>query len=275
MGSRMATNLLKNNHAITVWNRGAEPRKALAEAGAVSPDTLAEAVADADIIFSMLSNPEAVRELFLEDGGGLDQMKKDALWVDSSTVNPSFSREAHKVAESKGIRFIDAPVAGTKPHAENAQLSFFVGGTAENIEPIKPYLDAMGAKSIPFGKVGQGSAFKMLVNIMLAQSMLVFSEAVLLGEALNIDREFLLNVIPGLPVIAPFTKMKVDMIRSGEYDTQFPLELVHKDIHLAAVSAYEAGRPLFLANLSKDIYAQALKAGMGRQDFAAVHEFLK
>ena len=275
MGSRMALNLAKNNYDITTWNRGEAPRKAIAEKGVRTVDTLREAVTEADVVFTMLSNPEAVRELFLTEGSGLDLMKKDALWVDCSTVNPSFSREAHEVATAKGIRFLDAPVAGTKPHAENAQLSFFVGGTADDIAPIKPYLDAMGAKTIPFGKIGQGSAYKMLVNIMLAQSMIVFSETIHLGEALGIDRDLMLNVIPGLPVIAPFTKMKAEMMRSGEYETQFPIELIAKDVHLAAISAYEVDRPLYLANLTKDLYTSAVKAGMGRQDMAAIHEYLK
>ena len=133
----------------------------------------------------------------------------------------------------------------------------------------------MGKKIINIGQAGQGASFKMLVNIMLAQSMVIFSESVLLGEKMGIDREFLLNVIPNLVVSAPFTKFKADMIRSGDYEVQFPLEWMYKDLHLAAQTAYELQQPLYLANLTKEIFAEAGHKGMGRLDFAAIHKFLE
>jgi 3-hydroxyisobutyrate dehydrogenase-like beta-hydroxyacid dehydrogenase len=112
------------------------------------------------------------------------------------------------------------------------------------------------------------------VNIMLAQSMLIFSESILLGEKMGIDKDFLLNVIPNLVVSAPFTKFKAEMVRSGDYEVQFPLEWMQKDLHLAAVTAYELQQPLYLANLTKEIYAAANQSGLGRLDFAAIHKFL-
>lgn len=275
MGSRMAANLLKlEGIDLTVWNRTTAAAKVPQLAKATVASTLTTAVAEADLVFSMLSTPEAVADCFFGEDGALTLMKKDALWVDCSTVNPSFSRRAAEEANKAGIRFFDGPVAGSKPQAEMAQLAFFLGADAETIDPVRPYLEVMGAKVIPFGNVGQGSAFKMIVNMMLAQSMVVFSEAVLLGESLGIEREFLLNVIPGLPVIAPFTKFKVDAIRKDAYDVNFPLELILKDLHLAAVTAYEVGQPLHLANATKELYASANRAGMGRLDFSAIHRLL-
>jgi 3-hydroxyisobutyrate dehydrogenase-like beta-hydroxyacid dehydrogenase len=92
---------------------------------------------------------------------------------------------------------------------------------------------------------------------------------------MGIDKEFLLQALPKAPVIAPFTQFKTDMIRSGSYETMFPLELMHKDLHLAALSAYELNQPLLMANLAKEIYAQANQKGLGRMDFAAVHQYLQ
>ena len=274
MGSRMAANLLKGGADLTVWNRTAAAAGNPQLSGATVATSLVEAVAGADVVFSMLSTPEAVAECFFGETGALAKMQKDALWVDCSTVNPSFSRTAGEHATAAGIRFFDGPVAGSKPQAEGAQLAFFLGANADAVEPIRPFLEMMGAKVIPFGRVGQGSAFKMIVNMMLAQSMVVFSEAVHLGESLGIDREFLLNVIPGLPVIAPFTKFKVDAMRNDEYEVNFPLELILKDLHLAALSAYEVNQPLYLASLTKELYASANQAGMGRLDFGAIHRQL-
>lgn len=275
MGSRMAANLLKSSADLTVYNRTPQAATALGEAGAAVAASLTEAVAGADIVFSMLSTPEVIRTCFMGNQGALQQMKANALWVDCTTVNPSFSREAAAAAEQAGIRFMDAPVAGTKPHAENAELVFFVGAEMDLLEEVKPLLEHMGKKVLRIGNTGQGAAFKMIVNMMLAQSMVVFSEAVLLGERMGIDKEFLLNTVPNLVVSAPFTKFKAEMVRQANYDVQFPLEWMHKDLHLATQTAYELQQPLYLANLSKELFAAANQQGMGRLDFAAIHAFLE
>lgn len=275
MGSRMAANLLKNGVDLTVYNRSTEPTEVLQAQGAKVANSANEAVAGADIVFSMLSTPEVVRYVFLEEGGALSSMTKGAIWADCTTVNPSFSQEALAAAQKHGIRFTDAPVAGTKPHAENAELVFFVGADESLLSTISPYLEYMGKKTIRIGQTGQGASFKMLVNIMLAQSMIIFSEAILLGEKMGIDKDFLLNTIPNLVVSAPFTKFKAEMVRQDAYDVQFPLEWMQKDLHLAAVTAYEHQQPLYLANMAKELFAAASKQGMSRLDFAAIHRYLE
>lgn len=275
MGSRMAANLLKNGVAVTVWNRSPSPMEELKAQGAKTAPSANEAVPEADVVFSMLSNPEAVEQVFLEDGAALSHMKDNAIWVDCSTVNPSFSLRAAQAAAKTGIRFMDAPVAGTKPQAENAELVFFVGAEKGLLEEVQPYLNRMGNKVLHIGETGKGASFKMLVNIMLAQSMAIFSEAVLLGEKMGLSKAFLLNVIPNLAVSAPFTKAKAEMVRKDDYEVQFPLELMHKDLHLAALTAYEMKQPLYLANVAKELYAEASKKGLGRLDFATIHKFLE
>ena len=117
-------------------------------------------------------------------------------------------------------------------------------------------------------------ASKMLVNTLLAQSMLAFAEAMVLGEKLGLPQAFLLDTLPNLFVSAPFTKAKAEMIRAEDYAPQFALELMHKDLHLAALTAYENGQPLFATNAAKEVYAAAGKSGFGQKDFAAVYEFL-
>jgi 3-hydroxyisobutyrate dehydrogenase-like beta-hydroxyacid dehydrogenase len=123
----------------------------------------------------MLSNPEADESVILGTEGAVSKMKNGALWIDSSTVNPSFSIVEKQQADHMGIQFLDAPVAGTLPHAENAQRSFFVGGPKEAIEKAYPYMMIMVQKVLHIGDSGKGAAYKMLVNMMLAQSRIIFS----------------------------------------------------------------------------------------------------
>ena len=115
----------------------------------------------------------------------------------------------------------------------------------------------------------------MLVNMMLAQSMIMFSETILLGEKMGLDKQFLLDTIPNLVVAAPFTKFKAEMIRQDDYKVQFPLEWMYKDLHLATLTAYEHQQPLYLANMAKELFAKATNEGLGRLDFAAVHKVLE
>jgi len=275
MGSRMAQNLSKNNIDLTVYNRTPIKENIFERNDIIIATSLQSAVKDADIVFSMLSTPEAIKEVFFGKTNTLSFMKENAIWVDCSTVNPSFSLMCSKEAKLNNIRFIDAPVAGSKPQAANAELVFFIGGTKKIIKEVEPYFNMMGKKVLQIGAIGKGTSFKMLVNIMLAQSMLIFSEAVLLGEKLGISNDFLLDLLPNLVVSAPFTKFKAGTIKNSNYNVQFPLELMHKDLHLATLTAYEQNQPLFLANLTKELYAQAKKNGMGRLDFSAIHKYLE
>lgn len=274
MGSRMATNLIENGIEITVFNRDKKKALPLREKGAIVADTITEAVIDADIVWTMLSTPQVVKELFYGVEGVLQKMKKGAIWVDSSTVNPSFCLDCSLTAKQVGVNYIDAPVAGSKPQAEDAELVFFLGGDKKEIEVLKPYLEIMGKKHVHIGEAGKGASFKMLVNAMLAQSMLMFSETVLLGEKLGLSTSFLLDVLPDLPVSAPITKVKAKAIREGDYEVQFPLEWMYKDLQLVSTTADECNQPLYLANLTKELFAEAKNQGIGRLDFAAIHQFL-
>lgn len=275
MGTGMASNLAKNKIKLTVYNRTKIDNSSYDSENVTVADSLENAVKDADIVFSMLSTPKAVIEVFFGEKGTLSLMKKHAIWADCSTVNPSFSLEAFKEAKARGIRFLDAPVSGSKIPAQNAELIFFVGGDKATVKEAEPFMNMMGKEVIQVGDTGKGASLKMLVNIMLAQSMLIFAEAVLLGEKMGIDKDFLLDFLPNLPVSAPFTKVKAAAIKNDNYDVQFPLEWMHKDLHLAALTAYEVNQPLYIANLTKEIFAAANKEGMGRMDFSAIFKYLE
>nr|WP_320192056.1 NAD(P)-dependent oxidoreductase [uncultured Desulfobacter sp.] len=275
MGRRMAANLLKNKKALTVFNRSAEPIQKLVAQGAIAANSYRGAVNDADVVFTMLASPEVVETVAFSKKGFLPAMKENAIWVDCSTVNPSFSQKSFLMAKAFGVRFMDAPVSGTKPNAENADLAFIVGAEENDLAVVRPLLKHMGQKIMHVGEPGKGTAFKMLVNSLLAQSMLALSENILLGEKLGFPRNFLLDTLPKMSVCAPFTQAKAEMIRKDNFEVQFPLEWMYKDLHLAALTAYEQDHPLPLANCSKELYAAAKQDGLGRKDFSAIYQFMK
>ena len=276
MGSRMAKNLLEHEGSeLTVFNRSPGAMAPLENAGARAADSAREAVAEAEVVFTMLSSPDVVEKVAFGAKGFIDAMDEDALWIDFSTVNPSYTRECGERARARGLRFLDAPVAGTKMPAETGELTFLLGGQSSDVDEVRPLLEHMGQKILHVGPVGQGSAFKMLVNALLAQNMLVYSETALLGEKLGFSRDFLMDTLPNLPVTAPFLEGKAGLIKEGNYEAQFPLELMLKDLHLLDMTAREHEQPLFLAGLAKAIFGHANNAGHKRDDFAAVFDYLE
>lgn len=274
MGSRMAANLLKNNVELTVFNRSDEPVEKLKVKGAKTADSFSDAVKDADIVFTMLSTPGVVLKVMFGENGCIRAMKKNALWVDCTTVNPSFSKESEKEARRLKIRFMDAPVAGSSPQAESASLTILAGGAKNDFDEVETLLSFMGEKVVHVGEVSKGTALKMLVNTMLGESMLIFSETVSMGEKIGFSKDFLLDTLPDLPVIAPFTKAKAKLIRDENFDARFPLEWMLKDFNLALKTAEENGLKPRMAGLARDIFHEANEKGLSRQDFAAVYQHL-
>ena len=222
----------------------------------------------------MLAHPEAVVSQAVGVDGFLNHLKPGKLWVDCSTVNPSFSREMAAEARARNIQFLDAPVAGTKPQAQNAELVFFVGGESSSLTGCKPYFDLMGHKVVHVGEHGMGTALKVVINLMLASSMASFAEAMVLGEGLGLSQETLFNTLLGGPVAAPFLAMKREKMAQADYEPDFSLRWMQKDMQMATIAAYNADTAVPIANVTKEIYRLAMQDGLGALDFSAIYQYL-
>ncbi len=274
MGSRMATNLAAAGHEVVVWNRTPGKAAMAVAAGAQEANSPAAAAQEADVVISILSTPQAVESTALGGQGFLDAMRPGSLRIDSSTVNPSFSRRMADEAAARKLRFLDAPVSGSKPQAAAGQLVFYVGGEMADLDEARPLLSVMGRAVYHLGGVGMGASFKMVNNMLAAQNVLAFSETLALGQSLGISLEKLLEIFIGGPMAAPFLAGKVEKITSGDFEADFPLQWMQKDLHLAALTAYEAGIALPLVNLAKEIYMQAAQSGLADADFSAVYAWV-
>jgi 3-hydroxyisobutyrate dehydrogenase/glyoxylate/succinic semialdehyde reductase len=274
MGSRMAANLLRAGHPLVVHNRTRSKADELVASGAVWADTPAGVGRQSTILFTMLARPEAVLETALGPDGFLGRLPAGALWVDCSTVNPSFSRRMAAEARELGSRLVDAPVTGSRLAAQSGELVFMVGGDPADVEECRPYLDVMGKRTVHVGAQGAGASLKIVFNLLVGQSMLAFSEAISLGRSLGLSRETMHDFLIGALPVAPLIAFKRPKIESGTYDADFALELMWKDLHLAAVTAYEQGVPLPSANVAKEIYSMAARSGLSDQDFAAIYRFI-
>jgi len=275
MGSRMARNLQKAGHSLIVYNRTQEKAQELFEHGATLANSVAEVAQKSDVVITMLSTPEIVLEIAEGEKGLLQNLQSNALWINSSTINPSAAKEFGELSKQNDVRYLDAPVAGTKGPAEKGELLFLVGGTTTDLEEATPLLDIMGKKTLHLGDVGAGSAMKMLINQLLGQQMVAFAETLAMGTQMGIAEETLFNVLLATPVVAPVMAAIRPKLENENYDANFPLKWIHKDLHLSSITAYEHQIATPNLNATKEVFAQAKKAGFGDLDFTAVYEFLR
>jgi 3-hydroxyisobutyrate dehydrogenase-like beta-hydroxyacid dehydrogenase len=274
MGSRMAANLQKQGHSLVLFNRTrakAEPLVGSCGRFADSPAKLAEQV---NVLFTMLAHPDAVEHAALGADGFLNYLRPDAIWVDCSSVNPSFSKRMTAEAARRRIHFVDAPVSGSAPIAAEAKLTFWVGANTADLETIRPLLLCMGSRIVHTGGHGTGTSMKMVINLLLGNAMAAFAEAMALGEGLGLSQKLLYDSLLGTPAVAPFLASKREKIDNRDYEAEFPLRWMQKDMHLATMSAYQAGVAMPVTNVAKEMYRLAMRDGHATEDFSAIYEFL-
>lgn len=275
MGSRMAANLQKYGHSLVLHNRTPQKAQPLLAKGAEWADSPAELASKVEVLFTMLAHPNAVKEAALGENGFLPHLAPGRLWVDSSTVDPSFSRSMAAEAQTRRIRFLGAPVTGSKEVAAAGKLVFWLGGESDDVQACRPLLECLGSRIVHAGGQGMGAALKMVMNQLLGTVMAAFAEGLVLGQSLGLSRDVLFEALLNGPAAAPLLASKRKRIEGGDYENaDFPLQWLQKDLHLASVSAYESGVAMPLTNVAKEIYRLAIRQGDGEKDFSAICGFL-
>jgi 3-hydroxyisobutyrate dehydrogenase/glyoxylate/succinic semialdehyde reductase len=271
----MAANMQKYGHSLVVYNRTREKAAPLQSRGAAWAHSPAALATQAETIFTMLAHPDAVEAAALGRDGFLSQLKPGQMWIDCSTVNPTFSRKMAAEAQARGIRFLGAPVTGSKEQVAQAKLIFWVGGEAADLEECRPLLECMGNRIVYCGGQGMGASLKMVMNQLLGTVMAAFAEGLVLGESLGLSRRVLFEALLSGPAAAPFLAVKRARIEKGNYEeADFPLRWLQKDLHLASLSAYETGVSMPVTNVAKEIYQFAIRGGDGDKDFSAIYDYL-
>jgi 3-hydroxyisobutyrate dehydrogenase-like beta-hydroxyacid dehydrogenase len=273
MGSRMAANLQKHGYSLVMFNRTRVKAEALLGPCGAFSDSPAKLAQQVDVLFTMLAHSDAVEQVALGANGFLNHLRPNALWVDCSSVNPSFSQKMAAEAARRQIRFVDAPVTGSAPVAAEAKLIFWVGAQEVDLEASRSLLLCMGNKIVHAGGHGMGTSMKMVINLLLGNAMAAFAEAMALGKGLGLSQKVLFDSLLGSPTVAPFLALKREKIEDGNYEAEFPLQWMQKDLHLASVSAYESGVALAVTNVTKEIYRLAMRGGHETNDFSAIYEF--
>lgn len=282
MGSGMCANLCKAGHAVRAFDLSADAVKAAEEKGATPAATIADAVADAEVVVSMLPAGKHVLSVYFGEDGVAAHAPEGILLLDCSTIAVEDAREAARQAEVAGFLMADAPVSGGTAAADAGTLTFMVGGSDKAFAKANPVLDVMGKNIFHAGGSGNGQAAKIANNMLLGISMIGTCEAFNLAEKLGLDAQTFFDIsstasgqcwsmtsycpAPGPVPTAPSNR---------DYQPGFAVAMMLKDLHLAAGAAKAAGADIRLGEMAEKIYEDLDTRGFGGLDFSGVMKDLK
>uniref|UniRef100_A0A8C9T935 3-hydroxyisobutyrate dehydrogenase n=1 Tax=Scleropages formosus TaxID=113540 RepID=A0A8C9T935_SCLFO len=282
MGRPMAMNLLKHGYPLIATDIFPDSCKELQGLGAQILDSPAEVAENADRIITMLPSSPNVIEVYTGPNGILKKVRKGSLLIDSSTIDPSVSKEMAVAAEKMGAVFMDAPVSGGVGAATSGKLTFMVGGVEEEFAATKELLNCMGSNVVYCGQVGTGQSAKICNNMLLAIGMIGTAETMNLGIRLGLDPKLLakiLNMSSGRcwssDTYNPVPGVMEGVPSAKNYQGGFGTTLMAKDLGLAQNTASNTKTPIPLGSLAHQIYRMMCARGYASKDFSSVFQFLR
>jgi len=270
MGSPMAIHLAKAGHEVVGYNRTPEKTRPLVEAGGRAAESIADAVADAEVVCVMVPDSPDVTDVLAGEGGVFDSAKSGTLIIDFSSIRPDVTTELAEQAAARGMRLVDAPVSGGEAGAKNAALSIMVGGEAEDFEAAKPIFDIVGKTVVHVGPSGSGQTVKAANQLIVAANIEALAEAVVFLEAYGVDTTAALEVLGGGLAGSKVLDQKKQNMLDRSFDPGFRIELHHKDLGIVTAAAREAGVVAPLGGLVAQLMASALANGDGGLDHSAL-----
>jgi 3-hydroxyisobutyrate dehydrogenase-like beta-hydroxyacid dehydrogenase len=274
MGGRIAKRLLDAGHTVTGYNRTKSRAQWLLEHGMQWGETPRAVAQAADIVFSMVTDTAALRQVVEGQDGILSGLSQGKVYIDMSTVSPAVSKAfATRVAE-KGAHMLDCPVSGSVITIEQGNLSLMVGGDEAIFERVKPVLLDIGPKINHVGANGQGALMKIAINLNLQVQMMAFCEGLLLAEKGGIPRETALETMRNSVIASPSLKYRTPFILQAPEEAWFNVNMMQKDMLLALELGRELDVSLPTVAVSNEYLTAARAMGLSQEDFAATFKVL-
>jgi 3-hydroxyisobutyrate dehydrogenase-like beta-hydroxyacid dehydrogenase len=270
----MARNLALAGYAVHVFDVDpAATTRAASQAGIMVQTAAREVAARVPVLFTALPNDAIVTETYLGDHGILAGGKAGLVTCDCSTVSPEVTQRIHAVARDKGIVHLDTPMLGSSPQAESGEVFFMVGGDADALRVVQPLLDVIGRLTMHVGASGMGNRIKLLHNALGAVNAVAVAESLALCVRLGVDPRTYYNVVVcqgGGQAYSRYFESRALRVIEGNYTPTFTVDLMHKDVTLAArmAGASLAEMPILRETLTA--YTEARDSGWGAEDFSGV-----
>ncbi|MFJ6986757.1 MULTISPECIES: NAD(P)-dependent oxidoreductase [unclassified Streptomyces] len=274
MGRPIAQNLLKAGHDVTVWNRSPEPGLMLVNAGATAVATPVEAF-QAGIVFSMLSNDEAVTEVLLQPDL-LRDVPAGSVHVNLSTISPALAERAAQLHAEFGVGYVSAPVFGRVPVAETGSLNILAAGDETLIQRVQPLLDIIGAKTWHLGtSPGRANVVKIIGNYLIACAIESMGEAVSVAEGAGVDATQLIELLTATLFPGGVYASYGSLVAGRQYQPPgLTTALGRKDLHLALDEASRHDIVLPFGEVLRDVFERTVTEGRGHDDWAAITELM-
>ncbi|HWG64042.1 MAG TPA: NAD(P)-dependent oxidoreductase [Streptosporangiaceae bacterium] len=270
MGLPMARNLARAGWTMLAWNRSADRAQPLAPDGIRVCATPAQAAAEAGTVLTMLADGEAVTEVMDGPEGAIAAMPQSAIWLQMSTIGEAATERCARLAASRGITFVDAPVLGTREPAEQAKLVILASGPDNARGRVQPVFDVIGRKTIWAGETGAGTRLKLVVNNWILSVLEGGAETIALAEGLRVDPALFFAAIEGGPLDLPFLRTKGKAISERNFEPSFRLTLAAKDARLVSEAAQRHGLDLPLPRVIAQRLAEGATAH-GEEDMSATY----
>lgn len=279
MGTGMAQNVAKAGYKLSVYNRTHARSIPFADQGIEVHTSPANLVKVNDAVIIMVTDPHALQVVLTGKDGILvglrDKPAGNTLIINMSTISPSATEEAAEQISEVGGRFIDAPVSGTVKPAQDGTLIILAAGNKEDLELATPLLESMGKAVIACGHTGQATRMKLVLNLILAGMMQSLAEGLSLAASQGIDGKAVLDAVNGGPLGAGLYQMKGNMMLGDDFQKQFPVDLMFKDLNLVLETAGQAKLPLPMTAAIRETFSAARGMGYGDEDMAAVIKVLR
>jgi 3-hydroxyisobutyrate dehydrogenase len=275
MGSQMTLKLLEKGHTVTGYNRTRSKAQWLVDKGLKlvdSPRAVAESV---DVVFSMVTNSDALAQIADGPNGIVAGLSKGKIWIDMSTASPAKSRALAEKVREKGADMVDAPVSGSVVTVQQGKLSVMVGGRAETFERVKPLLLDLGPKVTHVGENGLALVMKIATNLALPVQILAFTEGVLLAEKSGIKRETAVEVLLNSVLASPMLQYRGPFVLKMPDEAWFNVNMMQKDVQLALELSRQVNVPLPTAALANEYLTAARAMGLAEHDFAIIFKVLE
>lgn len=274
IGAPMAWNVAED-FDLTVYNRSPRPTQPFENEGIPVAATPRDVAAESEVVIIVVRDGDAVLDVLQGEQGVVAGLDEGDVVVQMSTISPDATEGAKTLVEGAGGRFVDAPVLGTVPPAEEGTLTILAGGDDATIDEIEPVLQSMGEPIIRAGEAGKGTKLKLSLNLALGGMMEAYSEALALGAAHDIDVETMIDAFESGGLQSPLFTGKSRKIADGDFEPQFALDLLEKDLSLALGAGGEQELPLPVAGAAREAVEAARGLGHGDEDMAAVIRFLE
>ena len=270
MGKWMASNLVKHQFDLTVFDLDQSAMAFLTDQGARKADSPAQLASSVDLIILSLPNADVNESVVCGENGILTGARSGLILVDCGTSGYLWTREFAKKMQKNGIRFADAPVTGMEKRAREATLTIMFGGDRELLEKIRPVLESMGKNIIHMGGVGNGQLTKMLNNIVYNANIAALAEVLPMSVKLGLDPEKIARVINSGSGHSFASEAFIPNILEGCFDKSYPLEHAYKDMKHALEISARKKIPLPMIHAAATTYQMALSAGYGHEDKGAM-----